>query len=409
MAERTNGATEAAGDFPPVSLPMLFWTFLRIGATAFGGFMALISVVQNICVERRRWLSHEVMLDGISLATLLPGPVAVNVVTYVGYRLRGPGGALVSAVAAIVPAFVLVVALTMFYFRWGEVPAVGNAFAAFLPAVTAIIVSTAWNMGRKSIKGLPELALAVGAAALLLGVGGFYVTLAIITVAGGVGLALFGRGQAAGQVAGPAHQARPMSRVGLLLTFMLLAALVGLFLIPLPGLGTSSGARIVITFGGMSLMLFGGGFVFIPLIQEIVVGNLHWVTQTEFATAIALGQVTPGPILLSAAFIGYKLQGLWGALLATVAIFAPPALLMVSAGQMMDRIKSSGHIQAALRGIRAAVIGMIFSAAVVILRTVQPHWLSAAIFVGALVALLRWRVDAVWIIPVAGVLGVVFY
>ena len=149
--------------------------------------------------------------------------------------------------------------------------------------------------------------------------------------------------------------------------------------------------------------------MFIPMIQEIVVSGLHWVTQTEFATAIALGQVTPGPILLSAAFIGYKLQGIWGAFLATLAIFSPPALLMVSAAQMMDRIKSSGSIQAALRGIRAAVIGMIFSAAVVIMETVHLHWLSAVILVGGLIALLRWHVDAVWIIPIAGILGVVFY
>jgi len=411
MTEEIHDSTgSGVGDrAPPVGLIMLFWTFLRIGATAFGGFMALISVVQNVCVERRGWLGHEEMLDGISLATLLPGPVAVNVVAYVGYRLRGAMGALVSAVAVIIPAFVLVVGLTMFYFRWGEVPAVGNAFAAFLPAVTAIIVSTAWNMGRKSIKSRPEIALAAGAAALLLGVGGFYITLAIIAIAGAVGLALFGRGPRAEQAAGAAAPKRPMSSVGLALTFLLLAGLIGLFLVPIPGLGASSGARIVVTFGGMSLMLFGGGFVFIPLIQEIVVAGLHWVTQTEFATAIALGQVTPGPILLSAAFIGYKLQGIWGAFLATLAIFSPPALLMVSAAQIMDRIKSSGAIQAALRGIRAAVIGMIFSAAVVIMETVHLHWLSAVIFVAGLVALLRWHVDAVWIIPIAGMLGVVFY
>ncbi len=410
MAEEHKDSEIPAASDPAaaVGLITLFWTFLRIGATAFGGFMALISVVQNICVERRGWLGHEEMLDGISLATLLPGPVAVNVVAYVGYRLRGPLGALISAVAVIIPAFLLVLGLTIFYFRWGEVPAVGNAFAAFLPAVTAIIVSTGWNMGRKSIKSRPELALAVGAAALLLGVGGFYITLAIIAIAGAVGLALFGRAAATGPAAA-AVPTRPMSRTGLALTFLLLAGLIGLFLAPLPGLGASSWARIIVTFGGMSLMLFGGGFVFIPLIQEIVVAGLHWVTQTEFATAIALGQVTPGPILLSAAFIGYKLQGIWGAFLATVAIFSPPALLMVSAAQMMDRIKSSRSIQAALRGIRAAVIGMIFSAAVVIMKTVNLHWLSAVIFLGGLIALLRWRVDAVWIIPVAGVLGVVFY
>jgi len=159
----------------------------------------------------------------------------------------------------------------------------------------------------------------------------------------------------------------------------------------------------------MSLMLFGGGFVFIPLIQEIVVDGAHWVTQKEFTSAIALGQITPGPILISAAFIGFKVKGFLGAALATFAIFFPPALLMVNCSQILDRIKQSTGMQAALRGVRAAVVGMIFAAAVVIARGAVFHWATLLIFLLALFALMRLRIDIIWIIPAAGVIGMLIY
>lgn len=156
-------------------------------------------------------------------------------------------------------------------------------------------------------------------------------------------------------------------------------------------------------------MLFGGGYVFIPMIQEIVVNNYHWVTQTQFSNAIAMGQITPGPILISAAFIGYVVKGFLGAIVATVGIFFPPALLMVTLSDVLETIKSSVTIQAALKGIRPAVIGMIFFAAIVVAQTAQIHWLSLAIFIGAIVAILRFKIDVVLIIPVAGLFGLLLY
>src|SRR6266851_1403164 len=175
------------------SLWFLFLSFLKIGSTAFGGFMALISVVQNEIVERKKLLAHSEMLDGISLATILPGPVAVNVVAYVGYKLRGGPGALVSAVGVILPAFILIVALSAAYFRWGQIQVVNKLFLGFIPAVTAVIVHAAWGMARKTILGLPELIIAVIACLLLLYQGGFYVTLIIIISAGLIGWLSFAR------------------------------------------------------------------------------------------------------------------------------------------------------------------------------------------------------------------------
>lgn len=392
---------------PELSLSSLFWIFFRIACTSFGGFMAMISVVENVVVERRKLLTHQEMLDGISLASLLPGPVAVNVCAYAGWRLRGGLGAFIAAVAAILPAFVLIVGLAYVYFQWGEIPAVTRIFQGFVPAVAAIIISAAWNMSKKSVAGVREAALAVAAFAVLLGVGGFYSTIGVIAAGGVLGWLLFRGDARPSSGAGPSRGAspgNPQAGPGANLFLMAGPAGVPLFAFDPTVLGT-----LAMVFGGMSVMLFGGGYVFIPLIQEIVVDTHGWVTVREFVDGIALGQVTPGPILVSAAFIGYKVAGLAGATVATVAIFTPPAVIMVAAAHALERIKGSRVITAALRGIRPAVVGMIFAAAVIVGQTAQPVWFSVAIFAVALYALVRMRIEAVWIIPSAGAFGWLLY
>lgn len=393
---------------PLVSLSELFWIFFRIAGTSFGGFMAMISVIQNVIVERRKLLSHQEMLDGISLATLLPGPVAVNVVVYIGYQLRGGVGALVSACGAILPPLTLIMILSVAYFQFGEFPAAGRVFMGFVPAVAAIILAAAWNIGRKSVTGVREGVLAVAAVAILLGVGGFFSTLVVIVGAGLVGWWWFCDQGAvvstAPKVASkkevvPARRRANPIAVGLgpLATAQLFPA-HPILLLKLFGI-----------FSGMSLMLFGGGYVFIPLISEIAVKGQGWLTQREFIDGVALGQITPGPILVSAAFIGYKVAGLAGALVATIGMFGPPALLMVASTRLLARLKHSRATQAVLRGVRPAVVGMIFAAVIIVGKNAVWAWTSIAIFAAAAVALLRFRVNAVWIIPFAGVIGFLVY
>lgn len=393
----TSGVNQAAaGDQP--SLWSLFTSFLKIGSTAFGGFMALISVVENEVVERRKLLKHEDMLDGVSLATILPGPVAVNVVAYVGYRLRGGIGALVSVVGVTLTAFLLMVALSAAYFQWGSLPAVGRIFQGFLPAVTAIIVVAAWNMGRKTVKNARGLVLAALAAALLLGVGGFWITLVIIVGSGIAGVLLFRPRPPVPSTPAPA----PAKRASLLSVNPLLPAALA---VPFFQFDLALVTKLFVTFGGMSVMLFGGGYVFIPLIQEVVVDGHQWLNARQFVDAIAMSQIMPGPIVLSATFVGYKVAGFTGALAATIGIFGPPALLMLGASHVLERIKKSAVISAALAGIRPAVVGMIAAAAVTVGMTAPQHWLSVVIFAAALVALLRFKVEVIWVIPVAGFAG----
>jgi chromate transporter len=399
-------ASTAANDVgTTVSLATLAGIFLRISCTGFGGFMALISVVQNVVVERRKLISQHDMLDGVSLATLLPGPTAVNVIAYVGYRLRGGVGALVSVCAAVLPPFLLIMVLTIAYFQWGSIPAVSSIFNGFIPAVAAIILAATWNMGRKAITGVREGILAVFAAAILLGIGGFLSTLGIIAGAGVIGWWWFrpARERTSDSTARPktvvsksrAHQilldASPLAAISLLpASPALLLKLLGIF-------------------SGMSLLLFGGGYVFIPLIGEVVVKEQGWLTQREFIDGVALGQIMPGPILVSAAFIGYKVAGLAGAIVATIGMFGPPALVTVACTRALARMKGSPVVQAVLRGVRPAVVGMIAAAVVIVGKTAVVGWGSVAIFAIAVVALLRFRVEAVWIIPPAGIVGYLIY
>lgn len=392
------------------SLGSLFLTFLKIGSTAFGGFMALISVVQQYSVERKKLLKNEDMLDGISLAMILPGPVAVNVVAYVGYRVRGFLGAIVCTIGVILPSFLLLVILSYMYFRFSHMPMVEKSFMGFTPAVAAVILTAAWNMGTKTIKAVPDFLILLAAAAFLLGIGGFIVTLGIIAISGLIGALLFKSKEpvpikvnaTARQISGQ-DEKQNTKKPGVN------AIAVSLPIAPLLGLTVSPVIELFITFSAMSLLLFGGGYVFIPLIQQTVVDGYGWVTRQEFVDAIAMGQVTPGPILISAAFIGYKVAGFPGATAATIGIFTPPALLMLICTRFLDRIKGSGDIKAGMRGIRAAVIGMIATAGLTVLSSTHFSVISLLIFGLTLLALLRFKVETAWVIPAAGIAGLLLY
>jgi chromate transporter len=390
----------------PISLWTLFTLFLRIGSTAFGGFMALIAVVQNHVVERRKWLTPEEMLDGVSLATVLPGPVAVNTVAYVGHRLRGIPGALACTIGVILPSFLLMLALSVAYFTWGQLPVVSKLFMGFMPAVTAIILVAAWNMGRKAIQGASEGLIALIAAALMVWHGSFAVSFAIIVGSGVAGWLLF-RVKAAEPVKIPGNDVKSGAN-----SSKLLSVSVAPLALSIPFWTANIGivGKLFMTFAGMSLFLFGGGYVFIPLIQHTVVESNGWLTPKEFVDAIAMSQIMPGPIVLSTVFIGYKLAGFFGALAATIGIFLPPAVLMIIASHALNRIKKSALIKAVLRGIRPAVIGMILAAVIVVGQTAQPmYWGSILIFAAALLAQLRFKLDVVWVIPTAGLLGLLLY
>lgn len=366
--------------------------------------MSLIAVVQNY-VRKNNLLEEQDMLDAIFLASVLPGAMSFNVVVGVGYRLRGFKGALICGLGVILPTLVLVLSFSFAYFQWGQIPAVNKLFMGFTPAMSAIIISAAWSMGRKTIKGIPELVISLAACSILLGVGGFYSTVGIVLGSGLAGWFLFGRSNSTSL--GAPKQIVPFKSdikdSGNLLSVSLLPAMWFMTVQP------SLIIKLFTTFAAMSLTLFGGGYVFIPIIQDVVVNNYGWVTTKEFMDSIVISQVTPGPILISSAFIGYKVAGLWGGLSATLGMFLPSALLMIVGTSFLDLIKKSSVVKAALQGIRISVVGMLIAAAFVVASTAPHHWGSAVILVASLIAIIRFRVEVALIIPIAGLASFALY
>lgn len=399
-------------DTKPPSLPSLFWTFVKIGSTAFGGFMALISMVQNYVVDREKLLSDEDMLDGISLATVLPGPVAVNVVAYAGYKIRGISGAVICATAVILPSFFLILFLSYVYFTWGDIPALNSVFQGFLPAVAAIIAATAINMGKKALSGFTEVAIAVAALFMIIFVGGFYSTLIVIFSAGSLGWLLYRKDV---NIDKPKHGEPRISETRSTSRIFLVGGAVIASVIPLLVLQSFASAKVLlagklfITFASMSVLLFGGGFVFIPLMQESIVEGYQWLTHKEFIDGIAMGQITPGPILISATFIGYKVAGVIGATLATIGIFGPPAIIMLICTHYLQVLKTSIHVKAVLKGVRCGVIGMIAAASYVVAMSAEISVVSVLIFFVSMFALLKLKLEVFWIIPIAGVVGLLAF
>ena len=402
-------------DSEKVTLWFIFWTFLKIGSVAFGGFMSLISFIESIVVKRHKLIRHEEMLDAISLANLLPGPQAVNVVAFVGYRLRGSMGALVATTSIILPSFFLVLTLSYFYFQFGHLPALQKAFQGFIPAIAAIVLSVVWRMGKKTISGKKEVSLLLISLLLMLVTPLEYRVYAPIVIIGMSGLLgyvyFFNKNE---NNVESTNEKFPVIKI--IFPVVLLSIVFMLWFVPLP-YERDSLVLLTLTFASMSLMLFGGGYVFIPIIGSIVVLQYGWVTQQEFTDGIAMGQITPGPILISATFIGFKVAGLVGAILATIAIFAPPAILMITAAKVLDFIKQSPVTQAAIRGIHCGVIGLILMAAFVILNSAIPDWPSdlmiiwptVLIFTASLIALLKYKLDVVWVIAGAGLVGYLLF
>ena len=389
------------------SLPYIFFTFLKLGATAFGGYMSLVAIVQKQLVEIDKKMKEEDLLDGISLTSVLPGPVAVNTIAYVGYLLRGIPGAIAAFAGIVLPSFFLVILLSCLYFTYGNIPAVKNIFSGIAPTITALIVTVAIGMARKTIKVPAQWVICLLAAILLIFIGGFTTTFLIIIGSGIVGYFLFHQQQGKERLSNEEKLLfgnRQWIISGVVLLLLLFVLLFG---------GQYPGApkniQIISTFSGISLTLFGGGYVVIPALHELFVENLDWLTSAEFADGIAIGQITPGPIFITATFIGYKVAGITGALLATIAMFTPPMVLTVLLSRFVKTLNQSTLVKAAMKAVRAAVIGMIFASAVTIGQTISVSIVSVAIFLVAFYISFKYTISPVYLIIGSGVAGFVLF
>ena len=396
-----------------ISLTYLFLTFLKIGSISWGGYMALISVVQKQMVDKDKVIGEELILDGISLASVLPGPVAFNVVTWLGYHLRGIKGALVSMIGIILPSFILIILLATMYSKYGQIPVFSKFSHGILPAITAVILSVAFSMVQKQIKDYKQIAICALSAITLIFIHVFLVTLTIIIFSSLIGYFLYS--DSGFELVSPRKKFRPIKyKQSLISIFSLIVLIFVLWFLSQHPEPFETGKyqlirTIFVTFSGMSVTLFGGGYVIIPAMQQIIVDGLHWLTINQFSDAIAMGQITPGPIFISAAAIGYHVAGLLGASVATISIFFPPGVIMIIFSGFIGKIKGSQKINAIFKGMRPAIIGMIISAAFTIGKGAALVWPSAFIFLIVFVLLVKFKLSVVYLIPLSGLAGVLLF
>ncbi len=359
----------------------------------------MVAMVKKQLSDKLKVLSDTQILEGASLAAMLPGPLAVNSVVYYGFVLSGIKGALISFLAILLPTTLLVAGFAMWYFSTGlEVDA---SIGYVIPVIAAIIASVGYTMARKQIRLPSQWVIAV--LAFLVSVTATHVLLLIGTIfTGGVaGYFLYKDVQSATEAGtGPS---RLITRKEIItLAGILAVGTLVLFGLALATNQMGPSLSLASVFSGMSLTLFGGGYVIIPIMQQALVSDLGWVTLHEFNAAIGISQVTPGPILSSVTFIGFKMAGISGAIIATVSIFLPSAMLMLLLTHVHEKIKHLKAIGAVMMGIRAVVIGLIFSGAYTIgIKTFGANAIPWVIFAGALAASLFTRIHPAVLIGIS--------
>jgi chromate transporter len=366
-----------------VSLGRLLAVFLKIGSIGFGGGMAVIALMEQEFVRRRRLIPLDEFVHSVGLGQVL-GSFAVNVSIFIGYRLFGVAGALLSAGAFLAPSIILVIVLSDLYFRYHAVPALQGAVAGLAPVVIALILNAAWSIGRKVLRAWP--AMVIAAAALAAGVAQWNAAWVLVT-AGVAGFLLPVRLPAPRQPHQPGKAAGSGAVNWMPFAFFAVGPL----------------SKLIITFFKIGLIFFGGGFVLVPVLHDRLVSQLGWLKPQEFLDGVAISNLTPGPIAVLATFAGFHLAGTTGALAATVALFAPGIVLMLAISRQYGRFRDDHRAQRFLAGVNPAVAGLILSAALVLGRSALVSWHGYALFAVSfcLLAGLRWHPAFILVIGAA--------
>jgi chromate transporter len=369
----------------PVSLRTIFLAFFQIGLTAYG--MAILQKLRGLVIQRG-WLTEEEANEGLAMVQLYPGPIMVDFTAYVGYRLRGVPGALLATLGFVLPSFVLVVLLSAAYFAGGNLPWVHKLFLGLEALVIGVIANVTLNLGQQALKGRVEVFIALAAfIALLFKVNAILVPLAALA------LGAFAITPRRG-VAPAAHTAAISTRRLASVTALALAVVASA--VVAETLGTNLGALTVSLFK-IGSVAFGSGMSIISVMQAEVVQAHGWVNQREFLDGLALGQITPGPVLITAAFIGYKLGGVLGAALATLAIFSPSIAMTLVFTEFFGHIKHMKRVRGALAGVLAAFVGLLAATLVQLGGAAIDSPVMVAFAAAAFVATRWFALDIGWV------------
>jgi chromate transporter len=374
-------------DSPRTSLWEIATLFLRLGTTAFGGPAAHIAMMRSEVVEKRRWVSEQEFLDMLGATNLIPGPNSTELAIHLGHARRGWAGLLIAGTCFIVPAFLLVSLIAWLYVQYRQLPQAGAVFYGVKPIVLAIVAQALIGLARKAVKNRVLAVIGVlGIAAALLEMN----ELAILLVTG-VGM-----------------MALEWPRLRYRASKPLIMAI-------LPHISLAVAAiNAVVPFGLWPLfwfflktgsVLFGSGYVLLAFLRDDLVYRWHWLTEAQLLDAIAVGQITPGPVFTTATFIGYLLGGMPGAIVATVGIFLPAFFFVALSGPLVPRLRKSRLFGRFLDGVNIASLALMFAVLVQLARAAVLDWLTLVLAAVAL-ALLYWkRVNAVWLMLGGAAIG----
>ena len=357
----------------PLSLLALTRYFLRLGATGFGGPVALAEAMRRDLVDARGWVTAAEFEDGLALAAACPGPLAYQLAVYLGFVRFGVRGALAVAVSFAFAPFALVLATAALYTRYAGAWQLRALFYGIAPAVVALIAKACWNLGRKTLRrDARAWSLALAACAITIAVERELA--ALFVTAGLLGILLYARPLRATAVS--------VAPAGVLFLF----------------------------FFKTGMLVFGSGLVIVPFLKAQVVDQYHWLTDRQFLDSVAIGIISPGPVVITATFVGYLLAGYRGALAATAGIFLPPLLFVLIATPLMIRYRGHDAVRGFVRGVSSAVVGVLVATTWLLARSVITNVVTAAVAIAAVLIVTLWkRVPDPAVIAAAGVAGFFTY
>ena len=364
--------------------------FLRLGFLGFGGPVALVGQMERELVGERRWLTAEQMREAIAVCQSLPGPLAIQVGIFISYLRAGFWGAWAGGWAFIAPNFLIVTAIAALYAHLGGLRLVTAIFYGVSPAVIALILHSCWRLARLGMEDWLQWTLAAACFAITVLL---QAEVAILFVgAGVVGTLYYG------------SLARRSASAAALAVLPAAPAAAGA-----PVSVTSAAGKLLLFFLKAGALTFGSGLVIVPFLQEGVVHQYGWLGQRDFLIAVAVGMISPGPVVITATFVGYLVAGFTGALAATIGIFLPSFILVLAAAPLLARYRANPNVQGFVKGAYAAAIGTILGACVLLGKVAIGDWITVAIGLASLAALFRWKVNNPLLMAISATIGLVAF
>jgi chromate transporter len=365
--------------------------FLRLGAIGFGGPVALVGQMERELVGERGWLTKDEMREAVAICQSLPGPLAIQVGVYVSYLRAGFWGAWAGGWAFILPNFVIVAALGALYVHLGDLKPVTAIFYGVSPAVIALILHSCWRLAKLGMED--RLQWIIAAVCFAVNVALRAEVALLFIGAGLIGIAYYGslrgllRRPTTLEIAAPFVATAPVAAAA----------------------SSSTLAKLLLFFLKAGSLTFGSGLVIVPFLEQGLVREYGWLDQRQFLIAVAIGMISPGPVVITATFVGFLVAGFWGSVVSTIGIFLPSFILVLVAAPILARNRGNANVQGFVKGAYAAAIGTILGACVLLGRIAIGDWLTALIGLASLAVLFRWKVSNPALIAATAAVGLIAF